>query len=65
MKKDDAKGFVSLNGEQIKRIRGGQMNAGIDPTGPVKLRVDMCLPPDPPPSSTDNLCGSCPYHRMG
>lgn len=46
--------YISLNGDMLNRIKG----KGDDDT----IKHD---PNFPSFGSTDNLCGSCPYHRNG
>ncbi|MFA6335416.1 MAG: hypothetical protein WCX48_07655 [Bacteroidales bacterium] len=53
-KESRTKGYVSLNGEQLRSIKGGFGD------GPSSIDED-----GPSAGNTDNLCGSCPYHRNG
>lgn len=51
--------FLVLNAAQMQKVKGGG-----DANGPVDEgtfgRDKLCSLP-----KTDNLCGSCPYHRNG
>lgn len=50
------KKYISLNGDMLNRIKG----KGTDDDYTIEHN-----PSFPTFGSTDNLCGSCPYHRNG
>lgn len=54
------KKFISLNGYQMGAVRGGGVP---DDNGEGGGEGNPGSGPDP--GGTDNLCGSCPYHRNG